>query len=203
MAQSPRKYLPIAIDDVIISSAVMEEQFTCDLARCKGACCVEGELGAPLEKAELPVLDNIYPAVEPFLPESGRQAIREQGAWIRDITGEYSTPLVGGRECAYTVFAPDGTAQCGIELAWKAGAVDFQKPISCHLYPIRIEKSRRMEAVNYHEWEICSPACALGKKTKLRVYEFVKGALIRKYGEEFYEALDAAVKEDDEAAALS
>ncbi|RMG55389.1 MAG: DUF3109 family protein [Bacteroidetes bacterium] len=184
----------IQIDDKLISSEVVEELFACDISRCKGACCVEGDLGAPLEDEELAILEEIYPKVKPFLRKAGIRAIEQQGTWVRDFTQSHSTPLVEGRECAYVTFSPEGVALCGIEQAWQAGKIDFQKPISCHLYPIRTSKHRDFEALNYDRWDICSPACKLGRTEGIRVYEFVKGALIRRYGEAFYEELDGVVK---------
>jgi hypothetical protein len=184
----------LQVGEVLVSEEVTSEMFTCDLSRCKGACCVEGELGAPLEEEERQILEDVYPEVEPYLPEKGKQAIREQGKWVLDFTGDYSTPLVKGRECAFTVFEEDGTAACGIEKAYMDGKIPFRKPISCHLYPIRISKSANFEALNYDRWSICSPACALGEKTQLRVYEFTRHALIRKYGQAFYDQLDEMVK---------
>lgn len=182
------------IEDVIVSSELGSEMFTCDIARCKGACCVEGELGAPLEREERQILEEIYPVVEPYLREEGKRTIAEQGHWVLDFTGEYSTPLVEGKECAYAVFDDTGIAHCGIEQAFEDGAIDFKKPISCHLYPIRVTKSRKMEAMNYDRWDICSPACQKGKVEGVKVYEFTKAAIVRKYGEDFYQAMDELFK---------
>ena len=185
------------VDDVLVSQDILKEVFTCDIAACKGACCVEGDFGAPLEDEERQILEDIYPEVEPYLPEKGKQAIRQQGTWVKDITGEYTTPLVNGRECAFTVFEEDGTASCGIEKAHADGKIDFKKPISCHLYPIRVLDTPHTSGLNYDRWNICSPACALGEKTGLRVYEFLKEPLIRKYGEEWYETLEMVADHND------
>lgn len=187
----PNQPTMIQIDDKLISSEVVAELFACDLARCKGACCVEGDLGAPLEDAELAILEEIYPKVKPYLRKAGQRAIEQQGTWVRDFTQSHSTPLVEGRECAYATFTPEGIALCGIEQAWQAGEIAFQKPISCHLYPIRVTKTRDFEAINYDRWDICSPACQSGRQRGLRVFTFVKDALIRKYGEAFYAELEA------------
>ena len=185
----------IEIDNTLVSTAILKEHFVCDLAACKGACCVEGDGGAPLELDELGKLEKAYEAVKPYLPEKGIKTIEAQGIYVEEGKDFFVTPLVGNRrECAYTVFAEDGTAQCGIELAWRDGKTDFRKPVSCHLYPVRVNKGTGMEALNYDRWSICSPACALGQKTGIRVYEFVKDALIRKYGEDFYAALEGAAK---------
>ncbi|GAB4130679.1 MAG: DUF3109 family protein [Bacteroidia bacterium] len=185
----------IEIGRTLISDDVVEKKFVCDLNACKGACCIEGDSGAPLEDGEEKILEEIYDAVEPYLTEKGKKAIRKQGKWIVDGDGDKVTPLVDGdKECAYTVFE-NGIAFCGIEKAWKDGKVKFQKPVSCHLYPVRISKYKRFDAVNYETWDICKPACACGEKLQVPVYKFVKDALIRKYGKEWYGALEMAAKE--------
>ena len=182
------------IDDIWVTGAVTEELFACDLSQCKGACCVQGDLGAPLDKKELAVLEEIYPEVEPYLREEGKFAIMEQGTSVYDSTGKYSTPLVNGRECAYVIFDEKKVALCGIEKAYFDKKIDFQKPISCHLYPIRVKQTAQMEALNYERWNVCGAACVRGEKEGIKVYEFVKDALVRKYGQEFYDELDALVK---------
>jgi hypothetical protein len=185
----------IIVQDKLVSDELVEEHFICDLNACKGACCWEGDYGAPLEEAELPVLKAIYEQVKPFLLPEGRAAIEEQGqyVWVEESQG-YATTLVNNGPCAYMTRDALGIAKCGIEQAWKAGIIDFKKPISCHLYPIRVEKNEEVgfEALNYDRWEICSAACTLGKKEKMPVYQFLKEAIIRKYGEDFYEELDGA-----------
>jgi hypothetical protein len=186
----PRDPGLIQVEDKLVSRDVTESFFACDIARCKGACCVEGELGAPLEAEELNILEEIYPDVKPFLLEAGIGAIEAQGTWVQDFTEGFSTPLVEGRECAYATFTPEGIALCGIEQAYNAGATSFRKPVSCHLYPIRVHQSQLFETLYYDRWSICSPACRHGEHTGTRVYEFVKEALIRKYGEAFYQSLD-------------
>ena len=187
----------IIIQEILVSEEIVEEQFLCDLNACKGACCWEGEAGAPVEKAELEILDRIYEDVKPFLLPEGIKAIEEQGKYIYDADWEsYETTLVNNGPCAYMSYSELGIAQCGIERAWKAGVTDFRKPISCQLYPIRVSKNEiaDFEALNYSRWDICSAACDAGKKAKLPVYKFLKDALVRKYGEDFYEELDAAAE---------
>jgi hypothetical protein len=130
------------------------------------------------------------PQGKTFLREEGVKAIEEQGTSVKDWDGEMVTPLVNGKECAYVIFDENGITKCGIEKAHEAGEVDFKKPLSCHLYPVRVTKYSRFDALNYHKWEICSPACTLGKELELPVYKFVKDALIRKYGEEWYAELE-------------
>jgi Protein of unknown function (DUF3109) len=187
----------IIVQDKLVSDDIVEEQFVCNLNACKGACCWEGDYGAPLEVAELPVLEDIYESVKPFLTPAGIAAIEAQGkhVWFEPAQ-EHTTPLIDGGACAYMTHDALGIAKCGIEMAWKAGATHFQKPISCHLYPIRIEKfeSFDSEALNYDRWEICSAACENGKTLKVPVYVFLKDALIRKYGEAFYEELEGAAE---------
>ena len=184
----------LIIEDVLISDAVVEEQFICNLSACKGACCWEGDYGAPLEEEELTILKQIYKDVAPFLTEAGRQVIETEGVYTYfEDADDYCTPLINGGACAYMTRDEQGVAQCGIEQAYRAGTTDFQKPVSCHLYPIRItpKSENQMETMNYDRWDICSAACALGKEYQMPVYRFVKEALIRKYGEAFFEALDA------------
>jgi hypothetical protein len=187
--------IPVQIGDTIVSGEVISRQFVCDLEKCKGACCVAGESGAPLEEDELGVLDDIYDKVKPYLRKEGKAAIRKYGKYLVDSDGDWVTPLVNGKdECAYTIFE-NGVAKCGIEKAWEEGAVSFQKPISCHLYPIRINKLKSgVEALNYHKWDLCKAACALGKKLDVPVYVFLKTPLIRRYGKAWYRELELAVE---------
>lgn len=185
----------IQIKNTVVSSEVFEEAFVCDLSKCKGACCVEGDAGAPLEEDEVIILEQEYSTIKPYLRKEGIEAIEQQGTSVLDERdGEPVTPLVQGKECAYVVFDDKGTTLCGIEKAWKEGATSFRKPISCHLYPIRTTKYRSFEAVNYHRWEICSPACSLGKELKVPVFKFLKDALIRKYGQEWFDEAEDVAK---------
>ncbi|MFN8236625.1 MAG: DUF3109 family protein [Chitinophagales bacterium] len=188
----------ILIDDILISDDVVEKQFVCNIKKCKGICCVEGDSGAPVEKSETKILKKIYPKIKKYLLPEGIKAIEEQGAFVDEPDDEYTpyaTPLIDGGACAYVNYEKDGTITCGIEKAWKDGVIDFRKPISCHLYPIRIKPMETVTAVNYDVWDICSDACVLGRKLKVPVYVFVKDALIRKFGEDFYAALDQAAKQ--------
>ncbi len=182
----------IQVDNVLLSDELFTESFACDLGKCKGACCVEGESGAPLEEREIHLLEEIQDELQPYLTEKGKKAIKEQGAFIIDSDGDYVTPLVEGRECAYTTFDKDGTAKCGIEQAYRDGAVSFLKPASCHLYPIRITQLADMEALNYHRWPICDPARVCGMDLKLPVFRFLKGPLTRRYGAAWYNLLEEA-----------
>lgn len=181
----------IAIEDKLVSDAIVEEQFVCDLSKCKGICCVEGDAGAPLEGDEHKILEDIYPKVKPFLTNEGIKAIEEQGYFTQGKDKVRRTPLLKNGACAYAVTSK-GVVLCGIERAQRAGKVEWPKPKSCHLYPIRVTETDDFDYLNYEEWHICSPACDLGQSLKVPVYKFLKDALIRKYGEEFYEALEAA-----------
>jgi hypothetical protein len=187
----------IIVQDKLVSDDVVESYFACNLSACKGACCWEGDSGAPLEEAELAVLRSIQEKVRPFLSPAGIDVLDKQGAYVWfEEAGEWGTPLIDNGPCAYMTRDAAGIAHCGIEQAWKAGAVDFQKPISCHLYPIRVEKNEDVgfEALNYHQWDICSAACDRGEKEKIPLYKFVKNALIRKYGQDFYDELEGAAE---------
>jgi hypothetical protein len=176
----------IAIGSTLCSEEVFTHAFVCDLGKCQGACCVQGDAGAPLRDEELLVLDRIRPALEPFLRPEGLAALAEQGNYVRDSDGEWVTPLVAGKECAYVVFK-GGTSFCGIETAHRAGAVDWPKPLSCHLYPIRVTSYKAYDALNVDHWKVCEPACSLGKALNVPVFRFLKNSLIRAYGTEWYE----------------
>lgn len=183
----------ILIDDTCISDDIAEKFFVCNLEKCKGACCVEGDLGAPLEASELPVLEEIYETVKPYLTPEGIAAIEEQGKYIRDWEGDYSTTTINDRECAYAFYDERNILKCGIEQAYLDGKTDFKKPISCHLYPIRITKYDNFHALNYDRWSICSDACTLGEQLGVEVYKFLKEPLIRAYGEEWYQQLEEEI----------
>jgi len=187
----------IVIDDKTISDDVVEEQFVCDLNACKGACCIEGDFGAPLDKSELPILDKIYDTVKPYLTEEGIRTIEKQGKYVYvKETREYCTPLMEkDKGCAWLGHDSHGIVICAIEKACREGKLDFKKPVSCHLYPIRITKYKNYDAVNYERWHICKAACKNGKALKVPVYKFLKEALIRKYGAGFYDTLELTVQE--------
>jgi hypothetical protein len=185
----------IKVRDVLISDDIRDKEFVCNLEKCKGACCVEGDFGAPLDEGELQILEDIYPAVKPYLTPKGIKTIEKEGTHTIDDDGEYCTPVIEGRECAYSVYDKKGILKCGIEQAYYDGKITWKKPISCHLYPIRITSKKSFEALNYHKWHICSPACALGKELQVPVYKFLKDPLIRKYGPEWYAELEKVIEE--------
>lgn len=187
----------LIVQDVLVSDDVIEERFVCNLDACKGACCWEGDFGAPLEDDELPILKAIYEHVKPFLSPAGQAAIERDGVYTYyNDNDSYGTPLIDNGPCAYMVLSADGVAKCGIEQAQQAGVIDFLKPISCHLYPIRVTTNEdgTFQAINYDRWDICSAACTKGEKEQVPVYKFLQNALTRKYGAEFFEELDAAAK---------
>ena len=179
----------ILVDNAVISDDIKEQFFVCDLDKCKGACCVEGDLGAPLEESELKELEDAYEVVKPYLSAEGVAAIEKEGLYIKDFEGDYSTTTIGGKECAFAIYDDKGVLKCGIEQAYFDGKTTFRKPVSCHLYPIRITKYDHYDALNYDRWDICSAACSLGEKLGVPVYKFLKEALIRKYGEAWYTEL--------------
>ncbi len=185
----------ILIENTVISDDIMDKFFVCDLLKCKGACCVEGDLGAPLNDDELPIMHEIYEKVKPYLSEIGRQTIEQEGVYVKDWEGDYSTPVIEGRECAYAIYDKNKMLKCGIEQAYLAGKISWQKPISCHLYPIRITKYDHYDALNYDRWHICSDACTHGANLGVEVYKFLKEPLIRKYGEAWYQELLEEVKD--------
>jgi hypothetical protein len=185
-------------EQTLISEDVFEKKFICDLSRCKGACCIEGEQGAPLDEDEIRLLEKELDQIKPFLTPEGVAAIEAKGFWETDPDGDLVTTCLPAGECNFSIYT-DGVLGCGIEQAWKAGKTTFRKPISCHLYPIRIAQVGDYEALNYHRWDVCKPACQLGEQHKVPVYRFLKDALIRKYGESWYKELDGiaeALKEE-------
>lgn len=175
----------IEIDNKLVSSSLLTECFCCDLGACRGTCCVQGVSGAPLRHDEAHILEQILPELEPYLSAGGLAAIRAQGCAVVDSDGDLVTPLRDGLECAFTVF-DNGNALCAIELAWKNKKVHFRKPISCHLYPIRVTRYQTFDALNFDTWAICNPARKLGKKMGLPVFKFLKEPIIRAFGQKFY-----------------
>jgi hypothetical protein len=185
----------LQIQNTIISLDLLEEFFLCDLAVCKGICCVEGDSGAPVEESEISRLEAVLPIVWDDLSPKAQQVIKQQGVVYLDGEGEYVTSIVKGEDCVFTFYDTNGYCRCAIEKACRAGKTDFYKPISCHLYPVRVAKYNDFLAVNYHRWSVCQAARQLGKKTGVKVYRFLQEALIRKFGEEWYEYLCAAAEE--------
>ncbi len=179
----------LIVQNAILSDDIIESYFVCDLSQCKGACCVEGDFGAPLLDEERDILSQEYEKIKPFLSPEGIAAVEKLGLYEKDFEGDYNTTLKPNHECVFVVRNEKGVLACGIEQAFLANKTSFRKPISCHLYPIRITKYDEYEAINYHRWAICDPACALGKSLKVPLYVFLKDALIRKYGAKWYDEL--------------
>lgn len=178
-------------EPAIISEDLLEKNFICDLDKCKGACCIEGDSGAPVTEQEITLLENEFDAIEPYLTEAGAKAIRKKGVYETDKRdGEKLTTCLPTGECNFAVREENGVLGCGIEKAWKAGKTTFRKPISCHLYPIRVKKVGEYEGLNYHKWNICKPACKLGDQHQVPVYQFLKEALVRKFGKKWYADLE-------------
>jgi hypothetical protein len=180
----------IAIDNILVSDDVVEAKFVCDLTKCKGGCCEDGDAGAPLEKEEMKVLDEHYDVVKPYMTTEGISEISRQGKYVYDRDFGWVTPTIGGGICAYGLRDSQGIIKCAIEQAYLDGKLEWKKPISCHLYPITISKTKEYTMLNYEPREIlCKSACTFGKKLKVPVYQFLKDSLVRKFGEEFYTAL--------------
>ena len=195
-----KKRVVIVIDKVIISDDVVEKQFVCDLAKCKGGCCEEGDAGAPLDKAELNIIKKLFKKIKPYLSAASLKEIEKKGFYVYHREFGWVTPTLGNdfEICVYGIREKDGMIKCAFEQAYYDGIIDWKKPISCHLYPIISEKGKHgdYDKMNYEPREkLCNPACALGKKLKVPTYEFLKEPIIRKYGEDFYNALDKAAKE--------
>lgn len=187
----------IVIDNKLVSDEIIEEQFVCDLNKCKGGCCVDGDAGAPLSKEELVHLNEVYHAVLPYLDEENKNELQRQGRYVYDEEFGWVTPTIDSKVCVYGITDTNGIVKCGIEQAYNDGKVSWKKPVSCHLFPIRVQLSenRQTEYVNYEPREdLCSAGCKLGKKLKVPVYVFLKEALVRKFGEEFYDTLNATAQ---------
>lgn len=180
----------LQIDDTIISLELFEQHFVCDLATCKGICCIEGDSGAPLEDDEIPIIENLLPVIWDDLSEVSQKLIKKQGVYYIDEDNEPVTSIVNGRECVFTYTDENGTCKCAIEKAFREGKTEFYKPISCHLYPVRLQKYNDFTAVNIHKWSVCECARTNGSKLDVPVYKFLKEPLIRRFGKEWFEQLE-------------
>jgi len=185
----------IAIDKILISDEIIDEQFVCDLNKCKGGCCVDGDAGAPITQEEAHQIEAAYPEVKHLLSPHAIDLIEEEGTHTFDDEFGLVTPTLDGGICAYGYYDEQGIVKCAIEKMYNEGKIDFKKPISCHLYPIRVAETESYDLLNYEpRKKLCSPACKLGKALKVPVYQFLKEPLIRKYGERFYEDLEATAR---------
>ena len=199
------------VENCVISDDIAECCFGCDLAQCKGQCCVEGDAGAPLEEEEIPLLRQLLPYITPYMTPEGREAVAAQGVAVEDAAGNPCTPLVNDRECAFVTWGEDGTAYCAIEKSYREAAgkkenaddaqqqllkARFPKPVSCHLYPIRVEEYGEFVTVNYHQWHVCNCARAKDNPHRKPLYEYLREPLIRRFGEAWYEELRRTVISD-------
>lgn len=187
----------LLIQDTIISPDILEEYFQCDLSVCKGTCCVEGESGAPVERDEVIRLKEVLPLIWEDLSLQAKKVIEKQGVTYIDADGEFVTSIVAGKDCVFTYYDENGCCRCTIEKAFREGKTGFYKPVSCHLYPVRVAQYRGFRAVNYHRWSVCQAARILGKKNDVKVYQFLKKPLIRKFGEEWYKELENLAKSEE------
>ena len=183
---------------MLISDEVVKAQFVCDLMKCKGGCCEDGDAGAPLEKDELQIINDIYETIKPYLTQEGIRWIEKYGRYQYDKDFGWVTPTIEGKMCVYGYKDRYGIIKCGIEQAYRDGKISFKKPISCHLYPVIVNKGKKgqFDRVNYEPREVlCSPACAQGEKLKVPVYQFLREPIVRKFGEEFYQALEKVAED--------
>lgn len=191
----------IQIDQVLLSDEVVEAKFVCDLAKCKGGCCEDGDAGAPVTDEEMEIIRKNLEVILPYLTAEGRAELLRQGLFVQDGEFGWVTPVINGGICAYGFRDERGIIKCGIEAAYNDGKLDWKKPISCHLFPIRLNETDTYTMVNYEPREVlCKPACAFGKKLKVPVYQFLKEALVRKFGTEFYDTLHQLAVEHFDAA---
>jgi hypothetical protein len=184
----------VEVKDKIVSTQLFERKFVCDLNACKGACCIHGDSGAPITFEEIDRLEEDLEHIIPFMRKEGVEAVEKTGVFYMDEDNEAVTTLVNGEECAFVYFNEKGITKCAIEEAHSHGLTDLKKPISCHLYPIRVMNFHESKALTYNEWDICSPACACGEQLDVPVYRFLKEPIIRAFGEEFFEEMDVVAK---------
>ena len=185
----------VQIDDVVVSLDVFREKFICNLDGCKGQCCNEGDAGAPLQEKEVAELEKVLPVIWDQLSPQAREIIDRQGVCYTDQDGDLVTSIVNGKDCVFTCYDEKGCCYCAIEKAYRDGKVDFYKPVSCHLYPIRVGNYGPYKAVNYHRWDVCKAAVILGQKENVPVYKFLKEPLIRKFGEAWYNEMESVAEE--------
>lgn len=181
--------------NTLVSLDVLEKEFCCDLERCRGCCCVEGDAGAPISDEEVQKVESILPLLLPDMTPEARVVVEKQGILYLDSTGERVTSIVNDKDCIFARTDHQGWCYCLIEKAFHAGRIDFKKPISCHLYPIRLNRIGDMTGVEYHRWDICHCARQLGSKLHVPLYKFLKEPLIRRFGEAWYEELELTATE--------
>lgn len=185
----------LQIQNTLVSLDLIEQFFVCDLDACHGQCCIDGDAGAPITEDEKTKIEEILPEIADELLPAARRELEENGVAYIDEEGDLVTTIVGGADCAFTCYEPGGMCMCAIERAWRQGRVDFMKPVSCHLYPVRVTEYEKFTAVNFHHWKICKAAGTLGRKLGVRAYVFLKEPLIRRFGAEWYAELEATAAE--------
>ncbi len=190
-------FMIVEIQDKLVSSELFSKQFVCNLSACKGACCVEGDTGAPLEKKEIRQIERSLDKIKPYMTKAGIKAVEKEGVSYLDSFDDPVTMLVNGKECAFVFRDENGITKCAIEKSYREKKIKFNKPISCHLYPIRVKKMEKFESLNYDRWSICKDACTLGKELKVPVYRFLKEPIVRAYGEDFYKEMEIVAAELD------
>lgn len=185
----------IQVENTLVHEEIFTQKFICDLSKCKGSCCIEGNAGAPLLESELELLEATYPIVAQYMSSKGIATVEQEGIYVKDIDGDLTTPCVDtDKECAYVIIEK-GIAKCAIEKAYEEGKIKWQKPISCHLYPIRVTAYPEFDALYYNQWSICKEACSFGKEKNVLVYQFLKAPLIRNYGEKWYQSLELVARQ--------
>jgi len=184
----------LSVDHVLISDEILNQYFACDFALCKGLCCVEGDAGAPLEEEEVSLIEDFWDEIKPYLLPEGIQMVEQNGVFDYDADGVLVTPLINNKECAFVYFESN-LAKCAIEKAFSEGKIDFQKPISCHLYPIRIKKFDYYERLDYHRWGVCEQARKRGKSLKITVFDYLSEPLSRRYGRKWVEKVKKNFKQ--------
>ena len=185
----------LQIQDVIVSFDVLTKCFSCDLSCCKGACCIEGDAGAPVTPEEIAEIETLLPTIWDDLSIEARKVINRQGIAYSDPEGELVTSIVNGKDCVFTCYGEDGCCYCAIEKAYRAGLCKFKKPVSCHLYPIREKKLGTLTGLNYDRWDVCHAAVLRGEKDGIPLYKYLKEPLIRRFGQQWYDELDFTVEE--------
>jgi hypothetical protein len=183
------------VEHCLVSDELGTVNFVCDLSACHGACCIEGDAGAPLDEREISILEDNLDQIIPYMTDKGREEVLSNGVFDYDAAGNFVTPLVDGRECAFVYFEGE-TALCAIEKAWLEKKTDWQKPISCHLYPIRVQKLHDGDGLNYHKWPICKAALKKGRNLDVPLYKFLEQPLTRAYGREWYQKLSDQMEGD-------
>lgn len=194
MTEDSEEYM-LQIGNTLVSLDLAERMFCCDLDSCLGQCCIEGDAGAPITEDEREIIERILPEIWDDLLPQAKQVIERQGVSYIDEEGDLVTSIVGGQNCVFTTFGKNGMCYCAIEKAYREGRIDFYKPISCHLYPVRLTEYPSFTAVNYHRWKICRCAETLGRKSGIRLYKFLREPLIRRFGQEWYDELCLACEE--------